>query len=378
MWFLPTVVYWSSAGVLAYTYAGYPLAMSALARLRPRPVRRDERMEPTVTVVMAARDEEARVGAKLDNLLALEYPADKLDVVVVSDGSSDGTDEVVRGYAEDRVRLVRVEGAGDKAQALNAGVAAARGELVLFCDVRQQVNSDALRAMAPLFGDPEVGAVSGELVMESSRGPGVYWAYEKLIRAAEARFDSTVGATGALYAIRRELFSPLPEGCLLDDMYTPLQIVMQGYRVLLESGATCADREAELAGEFSRKARTLAGNFQLLGMLPRLLSPLHNRLLLQFASHKLMRLACPAAMAGLLASNVVLVATGAPGWPLYAATLAGQVTVYGLALRAHLCDGEQGRLTRLSHTFVVLNLAAVEGLRRYLKGEFGWTTDRDS
>ncbi len=375
MWIIPTITYWSSVGVLGYTYAGYPLAISALARLRPRRVRTGQ-IEPSVSVVMAARDEAPRIGDKLTNLLSLDYPADKLEVVVVSDGSTDGTDAVVKECGDQRVRLVRLETPGGKAAAINAGVQQASGEVVLFCDVRQRIDAGALRAMTPLFGDPRVGAVSGELIMDSDRGPGAYWTYEKQIRAAEARVDSVVGATGALYAIRRHLFEPLPERCLLDDVYTPMQIVLKGYRVLFEPGATCHDREAELSGEFARKARTLAGNFQLLGMLPGLLNPRRNRIFAQFVSHKLMRLACPVALGTLLASNLVLVATGAPGWPLYAATLAGQGAVYGMALRAHITGKKGGALSRLSHTFVVLNAAAVEGFRRWAKGELEWTTDR--
>ena len=375
MWILPTFTFWSSLGLLTYTYVGYPLGIKALARLRPRRVEAGA-LEPRVSVVMAAHNEAARVGSKLENLLGLDYPADKLEVIVASDGSDDGTDEVVRGFADRGVRLVRLERRQGKASALNAGVERARGEVVVFCDVRQVIEPGALRALVSPFGDPRVGAVSGELLMESDKGPGVYWRYEKMIRAAEGKVDSMVGATGALYAIRRHLFRRLPPDCLLDDVFTPMQIVLRGYRVLFEPGARCSDQEAPVAGEFARKARTLAGNFQLLRQLPLTLSPLHNRVFLQFVSHKLLRLACPAALGGLLASNMVLVLTLAPGWPFYVATLGGQLTLYGLALRAGLLGGEPGRLARTSHTFVVLNAAVVEGFRRYLMGDFGWTTNK--
>ena len=375
MWILPTLTYWSSLGLLTYTYVGYPLGINALARLRTRRVRSGD-LEPSVSVVMAAHNEAARVGTKLENLLGLDYPAHKLEVIVVSDGSDDGTDEVVRGYEERGVSLVGLARQQGKAAALNKGVARARGEVVVFCDVRQVIHHDALHALVAPFGDPQVGAVSGELVMVGDGGPGLYWRYEKMIRAAEARVDSLVGATGALYAIRRHLYRELPPDCLLDDVFTPMQIVLRGYRVLFEPGARCTDQEAPLSGEFARKARTLAGNFQLLRQLPRTLSPVHNRLFVQFVSHKLLRLACPVALGTLLASNLVLVATGAPGWPFYVGTLGGNLAMYGLALRAALFGGKPGKLARTSHTFVVLNAAAVEGLRRYLNGDFGWTTSR--
>lgn len=374
MWLTPTVLYWSSLGLVAYTYGGYPLLISALARLRPRPTRTAE-IEPTVSVVLAAHNEGPRIGAKLDNLLALDYPPEKLQVVVVSDGSTDDTNDVVSGaaYAERNVLLSRLEPQGGKAAALNRGVQRASGEVVVFCDARQRLDPGALRALVPHFADPQVGAVSGELMLEGSRGPGAYWAYEKRIRAAEGAVDSVVGATGALFAIRRHLFSALPKNTLLDDVYTPMQIVLQGYRVLFEPAARVFDEEATLQGEFSRKARTLAGNYQILRQLPELLDPRRNRLFLQYLSHKVLRLACPLALGTLLASNVALVATGAPGWPLYAATLAGQLSCYGLALWGAVGGERAGKVARLSHTFVVLNAAALEGLRRYLRGDLTWT-----
>lgn len=378
MWLVPSVLYWSSLGLVLYTYAGYPLLIGTLARLRPRRSRAAD-IEPTVSVVLAVHNEEASIATKLDNLLGLRYPADKLQVVVVSDASTDATEAIVARHADRhprRVVLVRLESKSGKAEALNRGMERASGEVVVFCDARQRVEPDALRALVPHFADPTVGAVSGELQLAGERGPGVYWRYEKLIRAAEGRVDSVVGATGALYAIRRHLFQEIPAGTLLDDVYTPMQIVLQGYRVLFEPGARVHDQEAELKGEFSRKARTLAGNFQLVRLLPRLLNPLRNRLFVQFVSHKLLRLACPFALATLFASNVVLVGTGAPGWPLYVATLVGQLAAYGLAIKGAV-EGEQaGRAARVSHTFVVLNLAAVEGLRRFVRGELAWTSAR--
>ena len=379
MWLAPTLLYWSSLGLIVYTYAGYPALISALARWRPRRVREAAGIEPTVSVVLALHNEQAVIAHKLDNLLALDYPPEKLQVVVISDGSTDETDRIVDRYAERhprRVVLVRLDSNVGKAAAINRGMQRAHGEVVVFCDARQRVDPKALRALVPHFADPNVGAVSGELELEGEGGPGVYWRYEKLIRAAEGRVDSVVGATGALYAIRRHLFKDLPSGTLLDDVYTPMQIVLQGYRVLFEPGARVYDREAKLAGEFARKARTLAGNFQLLQQLPQLLNPLRNRLFVQFSSHKLLRLVCPFALASLFASNVVLVATGAPGWPLYVVTLAGQLAAYGLAAKGAVSGESAGRAARVSHTFVVLNLAAVEGLRRFLRGELRWTTAR--
>lgn len=376
MWLSSSIVYWSSLGFVAYTYAGYPLLINLAARVRSRPVTRGD-ATPRVSIVCAAHDEARTIGARLDNLLSLDYPRDRLQLIVASDGSSDGTDDIVRRYADRGVELVTIATPSGKPTALNRGVAAAHGDLVVFCDARQRIDPGAIRALVAPFADPCVGAVSGELHMSGDNGPGLYWRYDKLIRAAEGRFDSVVGATGALYAIRRELWRDLPADTLLDDVYTPMQIALRGYRVLFEPGARVHDREATVSGEFARKARTLAGNYQILRQLPDLLDPRKNRLFWQFASHKVARLLCPFALVTLLGSNVVLVATGAPGWPFYAATLALQLAAYGAAARCALSEDRAGKLARTSYTFLALNAAAVEGLRRYLKGDLGWTTARE-
>jgi biofilm PGA synthesis N-glycosyltransferase PgaC len=376
MWTIPTVVYWSSLGVIGYTYAGYPALIYALSKLKPKKANLAP-IEPTISVVLAAHNEEGRIAEKIENLLALDYPQHKVEIIIVSDGSTDGTDDVVRRYADRSVRLVRLDEAGGKALAINHGVRQATGEILLFCDARQQIDANALRSLVRWFADETVGAVSGELQIKSEKGPGAYWAYEKLIRNAESKVDSVVGATGALYAIRRSLFQEMPPNTLLDDVYTPMQIALQGFRVAFEPDAKVWDEEASVKGEFSRKARTLAGNYQLVSQLPALINPLKNRLFPQFISHKLMRLACPFALATLFGSNVMLVATFAPGWPLYVVTLAGQLAGYGLALKAMLKGDENaGKLTKLSHTFVLLNAAAVEGLRRFVTGELSWTSGR--
>lgn len=374
MWIVPSIVYWSSLGIVGYTYAGYPLLIQALARLRPRPVR-SAAGEPSISVVLAAYNEEANIGRKLENLLSLDYPRDKLQIIVVSDGSTDRTDEIVGTFAERGVELLRVPHGG-KPAALNRGVEAAHGEVVLFCDARQRIANDALRAMAPLFGDPQVGAVVGDTLLEATRGPGFYWAYERRIRLAEGAVDSVVGGSGAMMGVRRHLYTPLPKDVLLDDVFTPMQIVLQGYRVLYHPDVQVFDQEASVSGEFSRKARTLAGNYQLMRYIPDVLRPAKNRVFIQYLSHKVLRLACPFALLGLLASNTWLVATGAPGWPWYTLTLGGQLAAYGLALKGALAGDRAGRLSRVAHTFVVLNAAAVEGLRRYLRGDLSWTTAR--
>lgn len=327
-------VFWTSLALIAYVYVGYPLLLAAWSRLAPRPVCR-ERWEPTVSLVIAARNESGTIAGKLASCLALDYPADRLQVVLSLDAPDDGTDRIAEGFRREHPELTLVEAARHegKAAALNRGVARARGEVVVFCDARQEIAAGAVRELVAALGDPEVGAVTGELVLldgdgrQAADGVGLYWRYEKAMRAMESRIDSTVGATGALYAIQRELFAPLPRRTILDDVVVPMRAVLAGRRTVFEPRARAFDRVSPPDVEFRRKVRTLAGNFQLLTLMPELLVPWRNRIFLQFVSHKLGRLGVPYLLVALLLSNALLVDEG---W-LYAALFAGQALWYLLA-----------------------------------------------
>jgi poly-beta-1,6-N-acetyl-D-glucosamine synthase len=291
------VTFLISLGFLAYTLAGYPLLLAAAARFRSRPVIR--RFEPkTVTILLPVRNGERWLRAKLDSLFALRYPAELLQIVVISDGSMDGTDEIASRYAG-RTEFLRTPGGG-KAVALNAGLERARGEILFLTDVRQPLDSDCLENLVACFADPSVGVVSGELVIRdgSTReeaSVGLYWKYEKWLRKLESRIDSVMGATGCIYAMRRELAAPLPPGTLVDDMFLPLAAFFQGYRVILEDSAIAFDYPTALDAEFRRKVRTQAGMYQIIGFFPQLLMP-RNRMWLAFVSHKLARLLLPFAL----------------------------------------------------------------------------------
>ncbi len=366
-------LFWVSAGWVVYTYAGYPIAVSVLSKLRPRPSLRAS-IEPSVSVILAVRNEAARVAKKLENLLRLDYPRSKLEIIVVCDGSTDATVSIAKSFEDEGVKVEVLAQPSGKPVALNRGVALATGDLLLFCDARQRIDRGALRALVAHFADGAVGAVSGELMLDSEKGPGFYWKYEKWIRSAEAQVDSVPGATGALYAMRRALFEEVPTDCLLDDVYTPMRVVLAGKRVLFEPNAKAYDGEVDLTGEFQRKARTLAGNFQLLRHLPEVLHPGKNRILWQFGSHKLARLACPYALLSLLATSAALALQPPPLGPIYASCLGGQLLLYGLAAHGALRGERAGRVARVACTFVALNAAAVEGLRRYLTGNLSWTS----
>jgi cellulose synthase/poly-beta-1,6-N-acetylglucosamine synthase-like glycosyltransferase len=210
-------------------------------------------------------------------------------------------------------------------------VARARGEVVVFCDVRQRLDPGAVRALVAALADPQVGAATGELVLtdehgrEAADGVGLYWRYEKALRALESRVHSTLGATGALYAVRRVLYRPLPAGTVLDDVLTPMRIVLAGQRVVYEPRARAYDLVCPPEREFVRKVRTLAGNFQLLVLAPELVNPARNPVFFQFVSHKLGRLAVPYFLVLLLAANLWL----REGW--YELALTAQGGFYLLA-----------------------------------------------
>jgi biofilm PGA synthesis N-glycosyltransferase PgaC len=366
------LIFWTTLAFLLYTYLGYYVVLWAWGLVRYRPViRKMNHALPRVSIVIAACNEAPRLARRIDNCLALDYPAEQLEVVVVSDGSTDGTDRLLSGYVLPNLRWTTFRGRLGKAAALNAGVSMATGEIVLFTDVRQQFQSDALRHLVANFTDPEVGAVSGELVIGKPQDCGerhatdLYWRYEKSIRKAESRVDSVVGATGAVYAIRRSLYDPLPVGTILDDVMIPMRIALQGYRVVFEEQALAWDLPArDLHEEYRRKVRTLAGNYQLLGLLPSLLSPTRNRLWFQYLSHKVSRLGAPFALFGLLLSSAVL----APSAPSFAAAFVLQVGAYGLAAMGWLMgDRVRTRLTTVPLTFVMLNLAAVLGLLEFMR-----------
>jgi cellulose synthase/poly-beta-1,6-N-acetylglucosamine synthase-like glycosyltransferase len=318
-----------------------------------------------VTVCLAAHHAEAILEAKLAGLTALDYPADKLDVLVHSDGSTDRTDEIVSAWSarDARVQLIRDPLRKGKATALNVMAERARGEVLLLTDARQPVEPGALRAMLALLADPSVGCVTGNLRLEGQTGSGVYWRYENWIRRNETRFRSVVGMTGALAAIRRNDLAPLPSNLILDDVWIPMRLRLQGRRILFCEEALVFDRAFDDEREFGRKVRTLAGNYQLFALMPALLVPFVNPSWFETVSHKIMRLVCPWAMVVLLLACMLGVWRGSAR-ALLAALLAGQLLFYAGAL----AGSRAGRMGTLARTFVVLNAAAVVGLWRFLVG----------
>ena len=323
------VIFFLSVAFLVYTLAGYPIALAVTSLLRFRPIVR--RYEPrTVTIVLPVRNGERWLRSKLESLFALRYPPELVQILVVSDGSTDGTDDLAREYAACRqIEFLRVA-SGGKAMALNAGLERAEGEIIFLTDVRQQLDPDSLKNLVACFADPSVGVASGELVIREGRtheetSVGLYWRYEKWLRKRESRIHSVMGATGCVYAIRRALVTPFPQGTLVDDMFLPLAAFFKGYRVIVEESAKAFDYPTALDTEFRRKVRTQAGVYQIMGLFPKLLTP-GNRMWLAFLSHKLARLLMPFAL--LLAGA----ATFGLSQPLRTMALTAQAAFYGLAV----------------------------------------------
>lgn len=374
------ILFWACVLLLGYTYVGYPALIWAWATLRGRSACGQD-IEPTVSVVIVAKNEAMRIEGRLENLLSLDYPRDRLEILVASDGSTDGTAERARACEPAGVKVIAFEMRRGKSAVLNDLVPKARGEIVVLADARQRFEANALRALVRPFGDPQVGAVSGELVLTRNlegtavgEGVGVYWRYEKFIRWNESRVDSAVGATGAIYAIRRDLFEPIPEDTILDDVLIPIRIARRGYRVLFEPGARAYDRTAATAREeFTRKVRTLAGNFQLFFRERWLLNPSRNQLWLQTVSHKALRLLSPLFLVAAFGANLFLLDEVFHRW-----TLGAQIAFYTAALAGYALRNARKKIPVLSvpYVFCLLNWAIVVGFLRFVTGRQRVTWER--
>jgi cellulose synthase/poly-beta-1,6-N-acetylglucosamine synthase-like glycosyltransferase len=358
--------------LVGYTYMGYPLAIALAAKIRsPAGLARGAPRAQPVSVVVAAFNEEAYIGRRvgeLARLLAGRQGGGEL--IMVSDGSTDLTAEKARSVAAEvqpeigaamSIRLIDLPLNQGKAIALNAGVAEARFPLIVFADARQVWAPDAIDCLVENFADPAVGAVSGDLVVESApgvmAGVGLYWRFEKWLRRTESQFHSMVSVTGSISAVRRELYRPIPAGTLLDDVYWPLTIAMDGYRVVHEEQAKAFDRLPEKArDEFRRKVRTLAGNFQLIALLPAALLPWRNRVWWQFVSHRVLRLAVPWALLAVLTTSALL------GGTLFGLALGGQTAFYLVGLAGLFRPvAMRSRLASAAASVLVLNAAAWVG-----------------
>jgi poly-beta-1,6-N-acetyl-D-glucosamine synthase len=360
-------IFWVSVALVGYAYAGYPLLTRWLARrLGDAPKQAD--LTPPVTVVIAAYNEANRIAARIQDIRQQDYPSANLNILIVSDGSSDGTEHAAQLGAD--VRVIALARNGGKAVALNAALETVSTQYVVFTDVRQRFAPNALRRLLAAFADVSVGAVSGELEILPAGGEpaapvniGLYWRMEKSLRENEARLAWLHGVSGAVYALRTSAFRPMPPGTLLDDMWVPLQCIFAGHRVWMARDAIAYDTvSAKGMEEFRRKLRTLSGNWQLIASLPRLLNPLTNPVFFAWFSHKFLRLIVPWALLG-----AWLAAALAQG-EMYRWTWMLQNAAYLCATLALVFSRIAARipLATAAGTFLMLNAAALLSLPAWL------------
>jgi glycosyltransferase involved in cell wall biosynthesis len=359
---------WLSLSLVFYTYVGYPVIIWILGRWFGKQTIASD-ITPSVSIVMAVRNGMALLSWRIDHLFSLDYPNTK-EIIIVSDGSTDGTSEMLASLIDPRLKTVILPEHRGKAAALNAGMAEATADVILFVDIRPEIARGAIQKLVNRFADPRVGCVAGELLL-SGGGHGavtnsvgkLYWRYEQWIRKCEASYDSAVGVYGGFYAIRRALTVNHPEGMILDDMFEPLSIIRQGYRSVIERSTCVIDRwPHRTRSEFDRKVRTLAGNFQLMKCAPWILTP-RNRVVFQFVSHKVLRLFVPYLLIVAMATSAFLASTS----PAYATLATVQVagwllSIVGLRFRIPLLS----RITGPAGALLLLNAAAVVGLYTFL------------
>jgi cellulose synthase/poly-beta-1,6-N-acetylglucosamine synthase-like glycosyltransferase len=362
------VLFWSAVAITVYTYFGYPLWMYLESRRRPRRWKQ-EQMAPAISIIMAVHNGAELLREKICHLLSLDYPQDKMQVIIVSDGSDDDTCQILNAITDPRLTCLICNEHRGKASALNHAMEYARGEVLVFVDVRPRLEKGALRQIVSNFADDNVGCVAGELclrIFDHDSGTkavsSLYWRYEQGIRKCESLVDSPVGVYGGFYAVRRELATRIPEGLILDDMYQPLSIVQRGFRSVIDEKARVWDCwPKRSSAEFKRKVRTLAGNYQLIQMTPWLLGPT-NRLRFQLFSHKLTRLAVPFFLLILLWSSFSLRAMQP-----YTVFWLGQVLLYALAALGLVWDVPLlRRIGGPAGAFLLLNAAAMVAFFAFL------------
>ena len=377
-------LFWFLLFSILYCYLGYPVLIYFLSQWKPWPVSRKP-ITPSVSMVLSVWNEDDVIETKLKNILDLDYPADQIEILIASDGSTDQTVPIVRRYVSERIKLFDFpdrgggagEGGGGKMVRLNELARQAQNEIIVFTDARQEFSPSAIRYLVKNFADPKVGCVSGELIFKAMKegtsiGVNVYWEYEKFIRNHESQFHSMLGATGAIYAIRRELYSPVPVQAVLDDMYIPSKIVLKGYRAIFENEALAYDKPADSPLEENRrKTRTIYGNYQLITLLPKIYMPGVSPVAFQMFSHKLLRIIMPFFLIMLFAVNMQLYQE-----KIYYYFFIAQIVFYSMALLGGLArQVNYGilnfifRICYVPYVFCLLNFSAFSGFLKFIMGQ---------
>lgn len=371
---LVEVFFWVALVIVAYTYVGYALIIALLSRWRARPVVKDD-ITPALTVLVAAYNEEECIASKIENTLTLDYPADKLELAIVTDGSTDRTPEIVSSYAERSVKLLHHPERRGKAAALARALSLTQGEIIMFSDANSFFQKDALRKLVRNLADPAVGAVGGAKRMlregESitGQGEGLYWRYESFLKRCDSAVSSVMGVPGEIWAARREAYVPPEPDTLLDDFVASLRMVEAGWRVVFEPEALAYEEASpNLSAEWSRRVRNAAGGWQAFFKLPGMLRHKSRLVTFQYLSHRMMRwMVAPVLLAPLFAANVALAFAAGP---FYGFALAAQLAFYGMAGLGWLLawHGRQVGCLLAPFYLCMLNAAALAGGWRFITG----------
>lgn len=379
---ISSYLFWLSVAAIIYVYAGFPLVLTLLASIHPKrpqyfPV------TPFVTLIIPAYNEEAVISQKIENSLSLDYPPERLQILVAADGSTDRTTEIVRAYAAHGIELSFNSVRQGKMAAINKAISMVRGEIVIFSDANNIFTPKVVRDLVTPFSDPEVGCVSGAKTIMRGDGmlgdsEGLYWRYEAYIKKQETRLGCCTSVAGEILAIRRTLIEPYPDNIINDDFYMAMRVIMRGYRVIYAPEARSLERiSLSQKDEMTRRARIIAGRYQIMTM-PHKLIPLSRPVLLwQIVSHKFLRPLVPFAMAGAIISNLFAVI-----WPSDSASnsllllafpfnwimLAFQTMFYGLALVGNRIRNHRtiSRVLYLPTFLFSSNMAAIIGLYLYI------------
>lgn len=373
LFWLAEIFFWTAAGIVLYAYLGYPILVYILGRVRSKEVRKAD-FEPSVSIIITAYNEHRDIRAKLENTLLIDYPKEKLEIIVASDCSSDGTDDIVREFQKLGVRLCRQQERLGKTSAQNLAVGMAENEIILFSDATTKYEPDVLRAMLPSFADETVGCVAGRLIYvdpeRSSTGKGAltYWDYEVFLKKSESRACSLIGASGCLYAVRKSAYIPMyREAC--SDFLIATVVFRQGLRTVYEPRAVCTEEvNKNTRAELRMRVRVIAQTFNDLWRNREMMNPFRSGFFaIQLFSHKVLRYSLPLMFLVLFLSSAIL----APMSPIFLFIFIVQILFLLVGLTAFIWDyaGFKSKYLSLPMYFILSNLACCRGFFKFVSGE---------
>jgi cellulose synthase/poly-beta-1,6-N-acetylglucosamine synthase-like glycosyltransferase len=370
------ILFWVSVFLIIYTYVGFPLAVILRGLLWGHPYRQKElTASPTVSIVISAYNEARSIGAKLDNILSMDYERDRLEVVIASDGSTDGTDAIVESYKDHGVKLISLPRVG-KAAALNAAVEATSGEILVFSDANSMYKDDAIQKLVRPFGDPNVGGVAGNQIYRTevsggstTDGERAYWNFDRTLKQFQGQSGNTLAATGAIYAIRRQLFRPIPDG-VSDDFVTSTGVIAQGYRLIFAPDAIAYEPVAATSQvEFGRKVRVIIRSWKAFIFMRELLNPFrYGFYAIQLFSHKILRYLVVFPLLVLFLVSPFLWKTSF----IYQMATIGQVAFYSCALLGLRLNGTRfagKKILTIPFYFCMVNAASLVAIIKVLRGQ---------